>query len=326
MKKQQAAFTLIELLLVIAVIAAMAILGIAAYRQQVMNAKVQKAALQMQVWLQAAQDYYVDNGNWPGSDSATGDATDAKSILETGGYVDPNTGSAPPGLSLAYNPWGNVNSSDTTYTAQEYQNSQNSNDPLFEVSTTIPNTAEASPDAIAQMIAARVPMGSADGPVVTAYINKPLYNGAGGDDNTLIMSVGMYQFNQTNTSVIIPQPSCPAGYNACIDYGVNNWDTSWANPTNPSIPGAALPCATPATDSNGNPVWNLSMQVPVTNNQSGTGGIMAVVSCKKPPEQCSPLPSCTPNYGLSAAPSASVNQAGAVSTPENAPQTNHFIF
>lgn len=64
---KQRGITLLELLLVIAVLAAMSVAGISYLREKALNAKIDKTALQMQMWMQAAIAYHHDNGKWPTS-------------------------------------------------------------------------------------------------------------------------------------------------------------------------------------------------------------------------------------------------------------------
>lgn len=69
-KQLNRAFTLIELMLTIAVMSAFVTVGIAAYQQKMQNTKIEQAALQIQTWLQAGLAYRVNdpNGKWPGFD------------------------------------------------------------------------------------------------------------------------------------------------------------------------------------------------------------------------------------------------------------------
>src|ERR1700722_10763873 len=61
-------FTLLEMLLVIAIIAALMILGMSAYEQKIRNNEITTTSIEMQTWLQAALRFYTDNninGYWP---------------------------------------------------------------------------------------------------------------------------------------------------------------------------------------------------------------------------------------------------------------------
>lgn len=63
-------FTLIELMLAIAVMAALVIVGLNAYQQKMQNNKIERAALQIQNWLQAGLAFRVNNKEqWPESTS-----------------------------------------------------------------------------------------------------------------------------------------------------------------------------------------------------------------------------------------------------------------
>lgn len=59
------AFTLLELLLVIIILALLATFGLAMYQRNSDSARIDKTALQIQALLQAATAYYVENGCWP---------------------------------------------------------------------------------------------------------------------------------------------------------------------------------------------------------------------------------------------------------------------
>lgn len=64
--KKQNGFTLIEMMLVIAVVAIMAALGVMAYRRHAVTTRIDKTAIEMQHVLEAALAYNVDqNGKWP---------------------------------------------------------------------------------------------------------------------------------------------------------------------------------------------------------------------------------------------------------------------
>ncbi len=67
--KRLLGFTLIEIMLVLAIIAALIYLGTGYYQQQLQNSRVEKTAVQMQQILNAALAFYVANGRWPASTS-----------------------------------------------------------------------------------------------------------------------------------------------------------------------------------------------------------------------------------------------------------------
>lgn len=63
--KKITAFTLIELLLVIAVASILTAIGIMSYRRYFQVNRIDKVAISMQHVLEAAMAYYVDNSKWP---------------------------------------------------------------------------------------------------------------------------------------------------------------------------------------------------------------------------------------------------------------------
>jgi type II secretory pathway pseudopilin PulG len=63
------AFTLIELLLVTFILAAMVAAGLGMHRVRSLQVKIEKTALQTQQWLQGAQLYYVKHGQWPSTET-----------------------------------------------------------------------------------------------------------------------------------------------------------------------------------------------------------------------------------------------------------------
>lgn len=85
-------YTLIETLLVIAVLAIMVAMGLSYYQQTLVTQKVERTAAQMQQLSQAATAYYVDNGCWPNSSQCK------STVLPFQGYM-------PVGISA--NSWGN---------------------------------------------------------------------------------------------------------------------------------------------------------------------------------------------------------------------------
>ena len=98
----QQGFTLLELMLVIVIITVMMISALRVLQGKLAAMRVQRAAEQIQSYLSAAQDYFVQNGVWPGSGMPLSNnnnetaGTDAETDLIQGGYLTP----------ISSSPWG----------------------------------------------------------------------------------------------------------------------------------------------------------------------------------------------------------------------------
>lgn len=209
--KSEKGFTLLEVIFVIAILSAITVLGLAAYKQKVMNTKIDKTALQMQIWLQAGMQYYVNKNQWPST------ITD----LVSSGYLPPGTGSVPdPGI--ANNPWGNPALGNAIYSISTTQNGY-----LFQVETTIPSYAGDSPQevaAIAQQIAAKLPMASVSGDTVTASVNVPGMS-SNNESQYIIRDIKILSLNDPNIPppTIVKPTDCPAGYDPDLKLAVNSF-------------------------------------------------------------------------------------------------------
>ena len=84
MKNMQKGFTLIELMIVVAIIAILAAIAIPAYQDYLVRAQVSEGATLMDGGKTAVAEFYANNGRMPGTNESAGLATDT-SI--TGSYV-----------------------------------------------------------------------------------------------------------------------------------------------------------------------------------------------------------------------------------------------
>lgn len=84
MKSMQKGFTLIELMIVVAIIAILAAIAIPAYQNYLIRSQVSEGASLMGGAKTAALEYYSNHGTWPDTNAKAGLATDT-SI--TGKYV-----------------------------------------------------------------------------------------------------------------------------------------------------------------------------------------------------------------------------------------------
>lgn len=140
MKQQQkklTAFTLIEVLLVLALSAAVAVGALSLYRKRTVQIKIEKTALQFQQWLQAGQLFYVQNHHWPAD-------TEMSRLLQW--YLPTHS---------EKNPWGYPYEIEAVVVDEEETN-QN----VFRVITTVPGDVFYRPSMVAQRIAALLPNAS----------------------------------------------------------------------------------------------------------------------------------------------------------------------
>lgn len=143
-KQDLSGFSLIEVMLLLAIMASVLMVGMCNYEIEVRNFKVDKTALQLQQWLEAAMAYYVDHQQWP-----QGTEQQPLRTLISTGYLPAASGTTDTPI---HNPWGN------DYAAQSVISASNPNG-YFEVSTNIPVTVPHYQQ-IATAIAARMPFAS----------------------------------------------------------------------------------------------------------------------------------------------------------------------
>ena len=211
---RQRGFTLIELLMVIALIASITLFSIRIYQQQALNFKVDRTALQMQAWLEAAKAFYADCGAWPGTLDGTYDSiaqltgfnSDKSPVVTCNGKDSQKRQGVRYIIDMSKNPWGQ------SYTLQL----PNPNDPespstLFQVSTQISDEVKYY-EQILQRIAGRLPNSTVMNDQVAAGISPPTGvgggNGSGG--NNLIISI-----KEVKSGDQIAKPGAPNGPPAC---------------------------------------------------------------------------------------------------------------
>lgn len=226
-KQPNRAFTLIEMMLVIALIAVLATIGINAYQKTAEQSKIDKSALQMQTLLQAGMAYYVDYGCWPDSTRSNPDCKvqpppDFQPYIPIGARVNGKPAS----------PWG------TTYDWLPVNG-----DKLFEVYT----YAVSKP--IADRLAAKLPNASASGAApwrVVAMVGIP---GSSLQTGIVIKKLGYVSIlNNGKAANNIAIPACSAGSDPHIYLALNyfsgesigdNWSVS--NARSPSLISMSAP-------------------------------------------------------------------------------------
>jgi type IV pilus assembly protein PilA len=85
MKNMQKGFTLIELMIVVAIIAILAAIAIPAYQNYLIRAQVSEGTVLTDGVKTAVAEYYSNHGGWPTDNTAAGIPTNAGSI--SGKYV-----------------------------------------------------------------------------------------------------------------------------------------------------------------------------------------------------------------------------------------------
>ncbi|HEZ5643550.1 TPA: pilin, partial [Neisseria meningitidis] len=78
MNTLQKGFTLIELMIVIAIVGILAAVALPAYQDYTARAQVSEAILLAEGQKSAVTEYYLNHGKWPGNNSSAGVATSSK--------------------------------------------------------------------------------------------------------------------------------------------------------------------------------------------------------------------------------------------------------
>jgi prepilin-type N-terminal cleavage/methylation domain-containing protein len=194
-------FSLLEMMLVLAVMAVVTLTGLSYLREKALNAKIDKTALQLQQWLQAGLAFYNNNGEWP---------KENKQLIPE--PYDPQTAYLPSELKTS--PWG------TDYVIRR-EGAKPGN--LFNIDLPLAaSIADAKGENIGNRIAAKLPSAIWINGVLTATITPSPGPGEGGD----IIFKGIYLRNLGNDgqnlyvkcidtehnhafTADIPKPTCP---------------------------------------------------------------------------------------------------------------------
>lgn len=280
----QRGFTLIEMLLVIALISAIAVFSIGIYQQQATNFKIDKTALQMQQWLEGAKAYYVDCSIWPGFDvnnpNKAADPVLAYQQLE--GHAPRCDGQqvtyVQPGA-IDINPWGN------TYSMLVANSAGFGVEAIIASTDVLPHAVQ-----IGQQIAARLPnaeVRAMSGPVtVNAFIAIP--GGAAGNNPHQSPIVSVQDLDCTHGCPTIQQPSpgsCPPGMNPVLHVALQNYNKDNLHGYSYQISGINI---TPNNVNGDNPlqVWPITPTItqlgPAKQANSYGGSVLAIIACEKP--------------------------------------------
>ena len=258
-------FTLIEILLVIAIIGIVATITLTSYQRQTMNFKVEKTALEMQEIMQAAANYYRDWGTWP--------------YTKNGGFNNYMEAYFVPYLPVAttgsgvylYSPW-TVGTSNMTYWIDTTDVNK------FKVQIQVPSMT------IGRRIAGLLPYGYAwetSGKYyIYAYLPAP--NQQGSANGLLIKDVGTRKDNNTATPVTI---TCPPNFTGNVEAVPN--DLNAYDPVSPygyyyvyrlraykmdaNSNALNTNCTRGGTDSKGNSYWNCPVSTHYESRASFSG-------------------------------------------------------
>lgn len=208
------AYTLIEMMLVIALVAVLATLGISAYQKTTEQSKIDKSALQIQQLLQAGMAYYVDYGCWPAFDPNNNlckqtPPPDFNPFIPIAGKTSP--------WGSPYN-WGNVD---------DYGR-------LFFVSTFAPDQLTANRLAAKLPNAYVQPSGNPQYPyMILAEVGVP--GSANTNENFKVLAMGSVTLNPDGTTALpIPYPgrtdisnypACPSGMDPNLFLAASNFQT-----------------------------------------------------------------------------------------------------
>lgn len=139
--RSQRGYTLIGMMVIIVFLSLFLMAGIGVYQQNVQANKINKTALQIGQWLEAAKSFYINEGYWPVR--AYGPETLGELINK--GYMPPCTNGKR--FCVTTNPWGTPYEGKTV--SRETPDGQRQS--IFGIVTTLPS------ESIAQAIGQRLP-------------------------------------------------------------------------------------------------------------------------------------------------------------------------
>lgn len=192
-------FSLIELMFVIAIIAAIAVMGLAAYKQRVMNQKIDQTVLQLQTILQGSMAYYVANNHWPNDSAASFNTmlTDYVGVKDIANFISPFGGN--------------------------YQTELNPKDTNYFTVYTIINTTAIEPELagrVAELISRRLPIARFNQNSHTVYASVPIPAQASGSNE---QEKVIYDVKVIQSGTLVKKPDCPVDRIPELDVAMNGF-------------------------------------------------------------------------------------------------------
>ncbi len=297
-KKTQQGFTLLEVMLAIVVISTLAVFSIGMFQQQAVNAQVDKTALQMQQWLEAAKAYYVDNNAWPDGTKYDGSAGTASCTEQID--VDPTAflleGKCGPlaknnkvyiqsGISIENNAWNDA------FKLLPPSQQANSNSSMFEVVSPIPASIK-NAYYLAQRVAGHLPNATVDNsgqdqPIAAiAAVTIPGAASTNSSGNVLIQSMhdltcpraGPYcQTKDSTPKEVLAKPICPVGMDPEIHLSLQGF-----NPPDPGTPSSVIgDTYVVAQDTADGKSWQVALSVQGSDDSPAhEGQVVAILTCE----------------------------------------------
>lgn len=223
-------FTLLELLLVLALTSILILGALAMYQIQLRNFKVDKTSLQMQQWLQAGMSFYVDCDKWPN------DSTQDDNIISAMMGKTPLTQDECPKYADTTRQYMPLNSDKNGPFPNEYSfgpfvNANGNVGTMFQVSTTIGDDSTLM-ESVGRMIASRLPNATSfvddqktpETVAVQATINVP---GQAVTDSGHGFILNMQMVNSTALSQVKAptQKDCPNGMVPILVNAISNFQS-----------------------------------------------------------------------------------------------------
>jgi prepilin-type N-terminal cleavage/methylation domain-containing protein len=259
-------FTLLELLLVLALASILILGALAMYQIQLRNFKVDKTSLQTQQWLQAGMSFYVDCNKWPN------DSIQDPNIVSAMMGESPLTQDECPRYANTIRQYMPIGSDKNGPFPNDYSFGPfNDSGTMFQVSTDIGSDSVIQ-ESIGKMIVGRLPnatssVDSSKTPetvVVQSTVNVP---GQSIQNNKNVIILGM-QMVMSKKQSNIKQPTdadCPAGMKAIVVNAISNFQSTTDG--NGNKHGAYLT----ATQASATPDQLITPVLTVTNSENDGG-------------------------------------------------------